>query len=102
MFPARRITQVKNTIKHIACCQYTPEEADKIAEELASGQWTHDYPITVEEAKELGLKVSTEMPEEIYKMMNLYPQANQRRPSVAYIPMPYPGRPSLPRGGGKA
>ncbi len=85
----KAIRQVQETVRRIACCHYSAAEADRLAEELASGRWTHDYPITVEEAKALGLKVTTDMPEEIYHLMNLYPQALQRRPSVSYIPMPY-------------
>ena len=89
----KALTQVKATIKKIACCQYSEEEAEKLAETLASGQWTHDYPISFEEAKELGIKVSSKMPEDVYKLMNLYPQARARRPSVEYIPLPYERRP---------
>lgn len=95
----KAIRQVKETIQRIACCHYTAEEAQRLADELASGQWTHDYPIMVEEAQKLGLKVSTEVPAEIYRLMNLYPQATPRRPSVDYIPMPYPIRPTLPERG---
>lgn len=90
----KAVDQVKDTVRRLACCVYTQEEGAKLADELASGRWTHDYPITVEEAKALGLKVITEMPDEIYHLMNLYPQAAQRRPSVAYIPMPYTNRPA--------
>ncbi len=43
----------------------------------------------VNEARDLRLPVSTDMPKEVYELMNLYPQARQRRPSVEYIPMPY-------------
>jgi ClpP class serine protease len=64
------------------------EKADQLAATLASGTWTHDYPITVTEAQGLGLPVSTEMPAEIYQIMALYPQTAQRRPSVEYIPAP--------------
>jgi ClpP class serine protease len=64
------------------------ERAEEVAHTLASGVWTHDYPITVSEARELGLPISTEMPEEIYQIMALYPQTAQRRPSVEYIPAP--------------
>lgn len=85
----KAIQQVKETVKRIACCTYTEEQAEKLADELASGRWTHDYPIRVEEAQELGLKVTTDVPEEIYQLMNLYPQASQRRPSVEYVPTPY-------------
>lgn len=92
----KAIRQVKETIKRITCCDYPPEQTERLAEDLVSGKWTHDYPISVEEAKSLGLKVSTEVPQEIYQLMNLYPQANARRPSVEYVPMPYPARPQLP------
>jgi ClpP class serine protease len=88
----KAIQQIKETIRRIGCCHYSPEQVESLAEALASGQWTHDYPISVEEARGLGLNVSLEMPLEIYQLMNLYPQAAQRRPSVDYIPTPYPNR----------
>lgn len=92
----KAVQQVKGTIKRIACCTYSEETAEKLAEELASGRWTHDYPISVEEGSALGLKITTEVPEEIYQLMNLFPQASQRRPSVDYVPTPYHNRPSDP------
>jgi ClpP class serine protease len=64
-------------------------EALRIAEALASGRWTHDYPISLEEVKKLGLPAHDEMPKEVYALMDLYPQAGGRRPSVQYIPTPY-------------
>ena len=92
----KAIKQVKDTIRRITSRDYLPEETERLAEELTNGQWTHDYPITVEEARQLGMKISTSLPPEIYNLMNLYPQANPRRPSVEYIPLPYSSRPSLP------
>jgi ClpP class serine protease len=68
------------------------EQAEALADKLATGTWTHDYPITAEEAKALGLPVSTEMPPEIYQFMQLSPQPTRTRPSVEYIPLPYRGR----------
>ncbi|MCD6364196.1 MAG: ATP-dependent Clp protease proteolytic subunit [Synergistetes bacterium] len=65
------------------------EKADKIARALTEGRWTHDYPLTYDELKEMGLPVSKEMPEEVFALMELYPQTSQRRPSVQYIPLPY-------------
>jgi ClpP class serine protease len=82
--------------------KWDKERALAVATRLTEGRWTHDYPITVEEAKELGLSVSTEMPQEIYAFMQLFPQLGARRPSVEYIPLPYgPSRPTQPspRGG---
>ena len=66
------------------------ERAKALAEALTDGRWTHDYPITVDEARELGLPVSTAMPPEVYRFMQLFPQPGARRPSVEYVPAPYP------------
>jgi len=58
---------------------------------LAEGKYTHDYPITAEKARELGLPVVTSIPPEVYALMELYPQTHQQRPGVEYIPRPpYP------------
>ncbi len=97
----KAIAQVQSTVQCILSArEKMPEDqADALAKKLSSGQWTHDYPITVDEARELGLPVSTEMPMQVYNLMNLYPQAPQRRPSVEYIPTPYVPRPA--RDGGK-
>lgn len=65
------------------------DKTEELADKLVSGYWTHDYPITVEKAKELGLKVSVEMPKEVYLLMNLYKQSGNRRPSVNYVPVDY-------------
>jgi len=86
----KAIRQVKATVTSLLEDKMDADDAAKIAETLATGVWTHDYPITVTEAQELGLPVSTEMPEEIYRIMALYPQTTQRRPSVEYIPNPHP------------
>lgn len=73
-----------------------PEKIDTIIEALTTGRVTHDYPISVEEARELGLPVTVGLPTEIYYLMDLYPQPMAARPSVQYIPLPYQSRPVLP------
>lgn len=93
----KAIKQVKDTVVCIVQERMTREQAETLAEKLATGTWTHDYPITVREAKELGLPVSTEMPVEVYEIMHLYRQTAQRRPSVEYIPAPY----RIPEGNGR-
>ena len=85
----KAIAQVKSRAKAILSEHMDEEQAENLAQILSEGRWTHDYPITVEEARELGLPVSTEMPEIVYKLMTLYRQPGQRRPSVQYIPIPY-------------
>jgi ClpP class serine protease len=73
-----------------------PANIDRIIEALTTGRVTHDYPVTVEEAKDLGLPISVGMPMPIYSLMDLYPQPSSGRPSVQYIPLPYQGRPMPP------
>lgn len=65
------------------------EQADRLASLLTRGRWTHDYPITLEQALDLGLPVTSGVPTEMYQLMDLFPQAMTRRPSVAYVPVPY-------------
>ncbi|WP_448523323.1 SDH family Clp fold serine proteinase [Pseudothermotoga sp.] len=67
------------------------EKAKQLAEALCSGKWTHDYPLTVDVLRQMGINVSENMPQEVYELMNLYRQTEQRRPSVQYIPVPYRG-----------
>ena len=89
----KAIRQVKTTVSRLLNERLGAEQAEQLAAKLSTGTWTHDYPITVEEARELGLPVSTEMPKEVYKLMSLYPQTAQRRPSVEYIPTPRSNEP---------
>lgn len=72
------------------------ENIEPIIEALTTGRVTHDYPITVEEATELGLPITVGLPRSIYNLMELYPQPQGGRPSVQYIPMPYGDRRPLP------
>lgn len=86
----KAIRQVEDTLFEIISTHAEPEKARALAEVLASGRWTHDYPISVEEAHGLGLPISTDMPKEVYQLMNMYPQSGVGRPTVEYIPVPYP------------
>nr|MBC7243712.1 ATP-dependent Clp protease proteolytic subunit [Chloroflexota bacterium] len=91
----KAIQQVHNTVYTLLRNNGMEEEkARQIATKLSEGCWTHDYPISADEAREMGLPISEDMPKEIYALMDLYPQAAQRRPSVEFIPAPY--RPSPP------
>ncbi|MGC9356631.1 MAG: SDH family Clp fold serine proteinase [Anaerolineae bacterium] len=84
----KAIRQVKKTVVRIVRDRMKESRAEDLAETLVGGRWPHDYPITVEEAEDLGLPVRTEVPEEVYELMELYAQTSQRRPSVQYVPMP--------------
>lgn len=76
--------------------QMPVEKAGDVAKIMTEGRWTHDFPITVRTARGLGFKVSTEMPRAVYGIMELYPQAGSRRPSVVYLDSPAGGPMQLP------
>ncbi len=85
---SKAIRQVYQFLMELLKRKMPMEKAKKLARILSEGRWTHDYPITYEEAKSLGLSVSKDMPPEIYTLMRLYPQSPQKRPSVQYVPIP--------------
>jgi ClpP class serine protease len=90
----KAVGQIRSLIINILSHGQMPrEKAETLADMLSSGIWTHDYPIGVGDAKEMGLQVNTDVPQEVYQLMNLFPQSGRGRPSVLYIPMPYPTRP---------
>ena len=85
----KALEQVRNIVYNLLEGKLDEEKRKEVADKLSQGYYTHDYPITVEEARAMGLKVSTEVPPEVYDLMNLYPQAQHGRPGVEFIPVPY-------------
>ena len=86
----KAIRQVRASVERILVRNgWEGARATAVAEALTEGRWTHDYPITVEQAQELGLPVGVDMPEDIYRFMSLFPQPRAQRPSVEYVPVPY-------------
>jgi len=88
----KAINQVETMVAELLSERMPAEQAHALAVQLASGTWTHDYPITASRAMELGLPVNTNMSKEIYDFMQLFPQPTRSRPSVEYVPVPYGGR----------
>jgi ClpP class serine protease len=79
--------QVASFVAEVLLKHLPKDRAAALAAALSEGRWTHDFPITVEAARQLGLPVSTNMPATIYELMDLYPQAGNGRPSVMYVPL---------------
>jgi ClpP class serine protease len=85
----KALVQMRTFVTNLIANRTDPETAEKLAVTLTEGKWTHDYPIVLEEARNLGFPVTDQIPEEVYQLMDLFPQANPQRPSVQYIPVPY-------------
>ncbi|MGH9373529.1 MAG: SDH family Clp fold serine proteinase [Vicinamibacterales bacterium] len=94
--------QVASFVDTVLLKHLPKERAAALAVALSEGRWTHDFPTTVDAARDMGLPVSTKVPPLIYELMDLYPQAGQGRPSVMYVPyhsgvpqrQPWPGEPA--------
>lgn len=84
----KAVRQVRESVKELLTRTQSPEQAEKVADLFSSGTWTHDYPITFEQAKQLGLNVRSDMPPDILQLMSLYPQPVRRQPSVEFLPIP--------------
>ena len=86
----KAIAQVKQSAGELMKRSLTAEQAGTLAEKLATGTWTHDYPIWAATAKEFGLHVSTDMPNDVLELMKLYPQPvrTQSGGGVEYLPVP--------------
>src|SRR2546421_9199868 len=84
----KAMVQLRESARELLTRSQPSEKANELADLLSTGTWTHDFPITVDVARRLGLKVSSDMPAEILQLMSLYPQPVRRQPSVEYIPAP--------------
>jgi ClpP class serine protease len=87
----KAISQVKQIADDLLRRRMPAEQATTLAEKLATGTWTHDYPLFASIAKELGLPVSTDMPNEVLELMQLYPQPTRAQSGsggVEYLPVP--------------
>lgn len=93
---AKAMQQIHKEVKELLQDKMTPEKAEALTNTLTQGTWTHDHPISFQEARELGLPVASNMPAEFYQLMSLFPQPTRRQPAVQYIPTPY-GPPAAPR-----
>ena len=87
----KAISQVKSTVTRILDYHdhFNRTEAEELATLLATGTWTHDHPIMMPQARDMGLPVSSDVPQEVYRLMDMYAQSGKTRPSVSYISAPY-------------
>jgi ClpP class serine protease len=88
------IVEVRNSLYELLLDKFPPEKAEELATILTEGRWTHDFPITIEVARALGLPVSSEMPKEVLELMGYFPQPTRTTPAVEYLPIPRHSKPS--------
>lgn len=85
----KAIAQVKEAAEGLLADIMPAEQAGALADKLATGTWTHDYPLRAAKAKELGLPIKTGMVKEVLELMTLYPQpVRTQAGGVEYLPEP--------------
>lgn len=84
----KAIEQMRELLRELLTGRRSPEAVEHAAQTLCEGRWTHDFPITAEHARELGLPVSVVMPTEFMTLLSLYPQPTRQVPGVEYRPVP--------------
>jgi ClpP class serine protease len=84
----KALSDLKSSVTEILAEHYPAQSVDRLAEVLTQGTWTHDHPITVRRAQELGLNVNTEMLPEIMELLTLYPQPVRKTATVEFTPEP--------------
>jgi ClpP class serine protease len=85
----KAIAQIRQAASELLNRRLSAEQASALAEKLTSGTWTHDYPIWASTAKSLGLPISTDMPDNVFQLLKLYPQPvrMQSGGGVEYLPV---------------
>jgi ClpP class serine protease len=85
----KAITQVKQAASELLTRRMSAEQASALAEKLATGTWTHDYPIWASTGKSLGLSISIDMPDDVLQLLTLYrqPVRMQNSGGVEYLPV---------------
>lgn len=86
----KALQQVRDFVQELLRDHLDEPRAAEVADRLTQGHWTHDYPLECRRLQEWGLPVRCGLPPEMYALMDLYPQAPERRPSVQYVPLPAP------------
>lgn len=86
----KAMAQLRDATRALLDRRMPADKAASLAESLSSGKWTHDHPISAAEAQQLGLSINTEMPDEVFELMGLYPQPTptQSAGGVEYLPVP--------------
>lgn len=85
---SKAMEQVRSFVVSLLDDKMEQDKAEEVADLLSQGRWTHDFALTYDMVAGFGLNVSTDMPQCVYEMMELYPQPGQKKSSVTVVPLP--------------
>lgn len=61
--------QVRTTVFESLKEKMAEDEAEELARLFTEGRWTHDYPITIDQLRQMGLNVHEGLFREVYQLM---------------------------------
>ena len=83
----KAVAQISEIVRNIVRVPYGPEKSEEIVEDLVSGKYTHDFPISAEGVCALlGQCVQNELPLEVYQLMDFYKMGKPSRAGVEFVP----------------
>jgi ClpP class serine protease len=89
----KAIDQTKDTVRQLLSDKFEEERINLIIDNLVTGKFTHDFPITAEATCALlGECATDELPTEVYQLMDYYKMDKPQRRGIEYVPLPGPRR----------
>ncbi|MFC1803787.1 hypothetical protein ACFL0D_07465 [Thermoproteota archaeon] len=89
----KAIDQMKDSVRQLLSDKYAEEQIENIINDLVTGKYTHDFPITAQATCELlGQCAQNELPIEVYQLMDFYKKSRPQRQGIEYVPLSRPTR----------
>jgi ClpP class serine protease len=89
----KALDQMKKTVRELLEGKHSEQEIEKIINDLVTGKYTHDFPITADGVCELmGQCANNELPFEVYQLMDYYKMGRPQRSGIEYVPFNRPAR----------
>jgi len=80
----KALNQMEATVRELLEGKFDDERIDLIVNDLVTGKYTHDFPITAEGVCELlGHCAQNELPREVYQLMDFYKMGS----GIEYVPL---------------
>lgn len=87
----KALSQMEITVRQLLEGKYGDERVNVIINDLVTGKYTHDFPITADGVCELlGQCAQNELPAEVYQLMDFYKMGKTRRAGIEYVPLNRP------------
>lgn len=84
----KALSQMKATVRKLLMDKYSEEQVDLIIDDLVTGKYTHDFPITADEVCELlGQCARNELLFEVYQLMDLYKMGKPKKAGIEFVPL---------------